>query len=154
MLEGPDLPLVELANEQLFLAVDVCPTGGSVARAFHANGGIARFQAYRRLEVRSAAKGSAGSEHESREQESLHEQFSAGQGVLNQPSTSIYGADTNDCNWDPRSGSARRDVKILACKIPGVRLGHNLTAFRGGIRPWNIEQVPTLSSEGESDKKP
>jgi polyphosphate glucokinase len=31
---------------------------------------------------------------------------------------------------------------------PGVRLGHNLTAFRGGFRLWGIEDVPTLSPEG------
>jgi polyphosphate glucokinase len=32
---------------------------------------------------------------------------------------------------------------------PGVRLGHNLTAFRGGFRLWGIEDVPTLSPDGE-----
>jgi hypothetical protein len=26
---------------------------------------------------------------------------------------------------------------------PGVRLGHNLTAFRGGFRLWGIDDVPT-----------
>jgi hypothetical protein len=35
-------------------------------------------------------------------------------------------------------------------KLPaGVRLGHNLTAFRGGFRLWGIEDVPTISPEGE-----
>lgn len=35
-------------------------------------------------------------------------------------------------------------------KLPaGVRLGHNLTAFRGGFRLWGIEDVPTLSPDGE-----
>jgi polyphosphate glucokinase len=34
-------------------------------------------------------------------------------------------------------------------KLPGVRLGHNLTAFRGGLRLWNIEYAATLSAEGE-----
>jgi hypothetical protein len=33
--------------------------------------------------------------------------------------------------------------------MPGIRLGHNLTAFRGGLRLWNIEDVPTLSEEGD-----
>jgi polyphosphate glucokinase len=31
---------------------------------------------------------------------------------------------------------------------PGTRLGHNLTAFRGGFRLWNVDDVPTLSTEG------
>ena len=39
--------------------------------------------------------------------------------------------------------------KKLKGLLPAVRMGHNLTAFRGGVRLWNIEQVPTLSAEGE-----
>lgn len=43
-------------------------------------------------------------------------------------------------------------------KLPPVsRLGHNLTAFRGGFRLWSLEDVPTLSAETEpekTDKKP
>ncbi|MBL8796648.1 MAG: ROK family protein [Planctomycetia bacterium] len=31
----------------------------------------------------------------------------------------------------------------------GVRMGHNLTAFRGGFRLWNVEDVPTLAADGE-----
>jgi polyphosphate glucokinase len=30
----------------------------------------------------------------------------------------------------------------------GVRLGHNLTAFRGGFRLWGVEDVPTLLADG------
>ncbi len=30
----------------------------------------------------------------------------------------------------------------------GVRLGHNLTAFRGGFRLWGVEDVPVQSPEG------
>ena len=30
----------------------------------------------------------------------------------------------------------------------GVRLGHNLTAFRGGFRLWGVEDVPTLQADG------
>lgn len=41
------------------------------------------------------------------------------------------------------------NAKRLNGLLPGVRMGHNLTAFRGGVRLWNIEQVPTLSAEGE-----
>jgi polyphosphate glucokinase len=40
------------------------------------------------------------------------------------------------------------NAKKMKGLVPGVRLGHNLTAFRGGVRLWNIEQVPTLSAEG------
>lgn len=32
----------------------------------------------------------------------------------------------------------------------GVRLGHNLTAFRGGFRLWGIEDVPTLHGSGHN----
>jgi polyphosphate glucokinase len=32
---------------------------------------------------------------------------------------------------------------------PNVRLGHNLTAFRGGYRLWGIEDVRTLGVNGE-----
>jgi polyphosphate glucokinase len=31
---------------------------------------------------------------------------------------------------------------------PNVRLGHNLTAFRGGYRLWGIDDVPTLKVNG------
>lgn len=30
----------------------------------------------------------------------------------------------------------------------GARRGHNLTAFRGGFRLWNVEDVPTLDTDG------
>jgi polyphosphate glucokinase len=42
-------------------------------------------------------------------------------------------------------GNAARLTKLP----PGVRLGHNLTAFRGGFRLWGIEDVATLSPDGE-----
>ena len=32
---------------------------------------------------------------------------------------------------------------------PGVRLGHNQTAFRGGFRLWTLEDVPTLEGDEE-----
>src|SRR5881409_1985144 len=61
VLEDPDLSLVELSNEQMLLgvAIDVAPAGSGVARAFHADGGIAHLQTYRGLEICSAAEGSA-----------------------------------------------------------------------------------------------
>jgi predicted NBD/HSP70 family sugar kinase len=40
------------------------------------------------------------------------------------------------------------NAKKLKGLVPGVRLGHNLTAFRGGLRLWNIEYASTLSAEG------
>jgi predicted NBD/HSP70 family sugar kinase len=46
------------------------------------------------------------------------------------------------------------NAKKLKGLLPAVRLGHNLTAFRGGQRLWNIEQVPTLSAEGEHPETP
>jgi hypothetical protein len=41
-------------------------------------------------------------------------------------------------------GNARK----LRNQLPGVRLGHNLTAFRGGLRLWNIEYA-ALPADGE-----
>lgn len=35
-----------------------------------------------------------------------------------------------------------------------VRLGHNLTAFRGGYRLWGIDDVPTLKVNGEEHRRP
>src|SRR5262249_7347346 len=54
------------------IALEVGPTGGGVAWAFHADGGIAHLQTHRGMEVCGAAEGSATSEQECREQESLH----------------------------------------------------------------------------------
>jgi len=36
----------------------------------------------------------------------------------------------------------------------GVRLGHNLTAFRGGFRLWNVEDTQTLSAEDRQHYTP
>jgi polyphosphate glucokinase len=36
------------------------------------------------------------------------------------------------------------NAKLLKEPLPpGVRLGHNLTAFRGGYRLWGIDEMPT-----------
>ena len=41
------------------------------------------------------------------------------------------------------------NAKHLGNKLPpGVRLGNNLTAFRGGYRLWGIEDVPTMKVNG------
>ena len=42
------------------------------------------------------------------------------------------------------------NAKLIRELPNGVRLGHNLTAFRGGFRLWNLEDVRTLSPEGEA----
>ncbi|MBY0525905.1 MAG: hypothetical protein K2R98_21105 [Gemmataceae bacterium] len=40
------------------------------------------------------------------------------------------------------------NAKLLKELPAGVRRGHNLTAFRGGSRLWNVEQIPTMSADG------
>jgi hypothetical protein len=42
-------------------------------------------------------------------------------------------------------GGNAKEVKVLP---PGARLGHNLTAFRGGFRLWHVDDVPTQSQDG------
>jgi polyphosphate glucokinase len=46
------------------------------------------------------------------------------------------------------------NAKKLNGLVPGTRLGHNLTAFRGGQRLWNIDRVTTLSAEGDQNAPP
>jgi polyphosphate glucokinase len=46
------------------------------------------------------------------------------------------------------------NAKKLKGLLPGIRLGHNLTAFRGGLRLWNIESATTLAAEGEQPVMP
>jgi polyphosphate glucokinase len=41
-------------------------------------------------------------------------------------------------------GGCSKEVKVLP---PGTRLGHNLTAFRGGFRLWHLDDVRTLDTE-------
>ncbi len=36
--------------------------------------------------------------------------------------------------------------KLIRGLPPGARLGHNLTAFRGGFRLWHLEDLPTLNA--------
>jgi hypothetical protein len=43
------------------------------------------------------------------------------------------------------------NAKHLGKKLPpGVRLGNNLTAFRGGYRLWGIDDVPTHKANGKA----
>ncbi len=46
------------------------------------------------------------------------------------------------------------NAKLVKDLPPGARLGHNLTAFRGGFRLWNIEDVPTLAANGDPSAPP
>jgi polyphosphate glucokinase len=41
------------------------------------------------------------------------------------------------------------NAKLIRELPHGARLGHNLTAFRGGFRLWNIDDAPTLPANGE-----
>jgi polyphosphate glucokinase len=42
--------------------------------------------------------------------------------------------------------------KRLDAKLPhGIRLGHNLTAFRGGFRLWGVEDVPALIPDSHTE---
>ena len=43
------------------------------------------------------------------------------------------------------------NAKHIGNKLPaGVRVGNNLTAFRGGYRLWGIDDAPTLKANGKS----
>jgi predicted NBD/HSP70 family sugar kinase len=48
-------------------------------------------------------------------------------------------------------GGNAKKIKELP---PVARLGHNLTAFRGGFRLWSIDDVPTLAADGEQIQVP
>ncbi len=48
-------------------------------------------------------------------------------------------------------GGNAKNVKVLP---PGARLGHNLTAFRGGIRLWGLEDVWVLAAYGGESSHP
>ena len=46
------------------------------------------------------------------------------------------------------------NAKHLKEVPPGARRGHNLTAFRGGIRLWSIEDVWVLAAYGGESPQP
>jgi hypothetical protein len=48
-------------------------------------------------------------------------------------------------------GGNAKHVKELP---PGVRLGHNQTAFRGGFRLWSVEDVWVLAASGGESPQP
>jgi polyphosphate glucokinase len=48
-------------------------------------------------------------------------------------------------------GGNAKNVKELP---PGSRLGHNLTAFRGGFRLWSVEDVWVLAASGGESPQP
>jgi hypothetical protein len=43
-------------------------------------------------------------------------------------------------------GGNAKEIKVAP---PGARLGNNQTAFRGGFRLWNLEDVKTLQPDDE-----
>ncbi|HUQ72771.1 MAG TPA: ROK family protein [Planctomycetaceae bacterium] len=43
-------------------------------------------------------------------------------------------------------GGNSKEIRQLP---PGARMGHNLTAFRGGYRLWHLDDVPTLDAAGD-----
>jgi predicted NBD/HSP70 family sugar kinase len=45
------------------------------------------------------------------------------------------------------------NAKRLKRLPPGARLGHNLTAFRGGFRLWDMESVPVHFGDGVAPEK-
>jgi polyphosphate glucokinase len=46
------------------------------------------------------------------------------------------------------------NAKVIKELPPGARRGHNLTAFRGGIRLWGLEDVWVLAAYGDESPKP
>src|SRR5262245_60545550 len=48
-------------------------------------------------------------------------------------------------------GGNAKHVKDLP---PGTRLGHNLTAFRGGFRVWSVDDVWVLAASGGESPQP
>jgi predicted NBD/HSP70 family sugar kinase len=46
------------------------------------------------------------------------------------------------------------NAKYLKTLPPGARVGHNLTAFRGGFRLWKLDDVPTLEADGAATSGP
>jgi polyphosphate glucokinase len=46
------------------------------------------------------------------------------------------------------------NAKLIRELPHGARLGHNLTAFRGGFRLWNIEEVVTHPADGSPPPPP
>ena len=46
------------------------------------------------------------------------------------------------------------NARVLKEQPVGARLGHNLTAFRGGFRLWSLDDVQTLASDTHSPESP
>jgi polyphosphate glucokinase len=69
--------------------------------------------------------------------------------AVNQAVTSLMGAFVAD--YVVIGGGNAKQIKELP---PGARRGHNLTAFRGGIRLWNVEDVWVLAAYGGEHSEP
>jgi polyphosphate glucokinase len=69
--------------------------------------------------------------------------------AVTQAVTALMGAFVAD--YVVIGGGNAKQVKELP---PGARLGHNLTAFRGGIRLWSLEDVWVLAAYGGESSHP
>ncbi len=69
--------------------------------------------------------------------------------AVNQAVTALMGAFVVD--YAVIGGGNAKHVKNLP---PGARMGHNLTAFRGGIRLWAVEDVWVLAAIGGESGQP
>ena len=65
--------------------------------------------------------------------------------VIHKATVALMGAFVAD--YVVIGGGNAKNVKDLP---PGARLGHNLTAFRGGFRLWSVEDVWVLATSGET----
>lgn len=70
-------------------------------------------------------------------------------GAVHRAVTSFMGAFIAD--YVVIGGGNAKNIKDLP---PGSRLGHNQTAFRGGFRLWNVEDVWILAASGEEAPRP
>jgi hypothetical protein len=69
--------------------------------------------------------------------------------AVNRAVTALMGAFVVD--YVVVGGGNAKNVKDLP---PGARLGHNLTAFRGGFRLWSVEDVWVLAASGGESPLP
>jgi hypothetical protein len=46
------------------------------------------------------------------------------------------------------------NAKLVKELPPGTRIGHNLMAFRGGFRLWNVDDIPALPADGSQPPPP
>jgi hypothetical protein len=71
--------------------------------------------------------------------------------AVNRAVTTLMGAFLTD--YLVVGGGNAKHVKVKELP-PGARLGHNLTAFRGGFRLWSVEDVWVLAASGGETSEP